>query len=160
MGSDAYFAQYRSDLNSIFSDVTATGAKMVFVEDPPFLDPTRDAAVAQIITIATQLAGNYHGVSIVTSARSGLSKSGKYAAYKSCLKTETAAMGCSAGKIAIRTVSGDPNQIGLHLCPGGIPKPLAFRARHIRVASIGSGRCSVRWQSVRRHRSCRSLTSD
>lgn len=124
-GSPEYFAQYRSDLDSIFLQVTATDARMVFVEDPPFMDPTRDAAVAQIISIAVDLAGRYHGVSIVTSARSGLSKRGKYVAYKPCLSTETASMGCNAGQIAIRTESGDPNQIGLHLCPGGIPKPLA-----------------------------------
>ena len=128
MGSSGYDARYRADLDAIFSAVTSAGAKMVFVNDPPFqtvgvLHPERDAAVAQVIAIAADLAGDYHGVSIVTSARSQLSKSGKYIAYKSCLGVETAAMGCDDGQIAIRTVSGDPLQVGLHLCPDSLDFP-------------------------------------
>jgi hypothetical protein len=99
--------------------VSATGAKMVFVDDPPFAWAPRDAAVGQIIEIATELAGEYHGVSIVKTARNALSKSGKYTAYKPCLTIETAAMGCSNGLIAVRTTSGI--QTGLHLCPPGLP---------------------------------------
>lgn len=125
IGSAGYFAQYTSDLNAIFSAVTATGAKMVFVDDPPFagLATDRNPVMVELIAIATQLAANYHGVSIVSTARTQLSKRGAYVAYKPCLRTETAAMGCVAGQIPIRTVAGDPVQIGLHLCPPSLTFP-------------------------------------
>lgn len=119
MGSPEYYDGYRADLDTFFAKVTTAGAKMVFVADPPFVNPDRDAAQIQIITIATELAANYHGVSIAKTARTQLSKGGKYVAYKPCLKTETADQGCSDGKIAIRTISGV--QAGLHLCPPGLP---------------------------------------
>lgn len=121
IGSPAYFADYTNDLTTFVQQVTASGAQFVFVEDPPFLNAARDAAVIQINELEISLANEYHGVSVYTKIRKAMStRSGGYEAYAKCLKTETADMGCSGGQIAIRTVSGDPNQIGLHLCPGGI----------------------------------------
>lgn len=123
MGSAGYYARYRSDLNTFFSKVTASGAAMVFAEDPPMLDSTRNAAVVQIIAIATSLAGQYHGVSLAKNTRTTVANGSKYTSYKKCLKGETAAEGCSGGLIAVRTVSGDPAQIGLHLCPQSLDFP-------------------------------------
>lgn len=118
-----YFARYRADLDAFFSKVTESGAQMVFVEDPPMLDPQWNADIAQIITIAVDLADNYHGVTIYKNARAQLSYRGQYVSHKKCLKAETADMGCRDGSIAVRTVTGDPAQIGVHLCPDGLTFP-------------------------------------
>lgn len=123
MGSDGYYARYRADIDSFFAKVTAFGGKMVFAEDPPMAGVVRDTAVSQIIAMATELAGQYRGVSLAKNTRSTLAVKKKFASYKTCLKSETAAEGCENGLIAIRTVSGDPSQIGLHLCPEGIDFP-------------------------------------
>jgi len=119
MGSDAYFAQYRQNLNDIFAQVTATGAKMVYMQSPPFKDPIRNAAVIQINSIAAQLAASYHGVSISAAARAALAKNNKYTDYKPCLPAEKTTPDCVNGQIAIRTITGI--QAGLHLCPQGLP---------------------------------------
>ncbi len=121
-GSTAYYDRYRADLAAFFAAVTATGARVVFFSAPPFTDPARNAAAKQITTIATQLAYQYHGVSIAGSVRTALSNSGTYAPTKPCLTTETVAMGCNATtlRIPIRTVSGFLDY-GLHLCPTGLP---------------------------------------
>ena len=119
IGTDAYYAKYTQDINDMFAQVTATGAKFVYIAGPPFGDPVRDAAVIKINAIAKQLAANYHGVSYSNAARVALSKNNKYTDYLPCLRTETAAQGCSNGLIAIRTLTG--LQAGLHLCPQGLP---------------------------------------
>ena len=119
IGSDAYYAKYTADLNTFFATVTATGAKVVFFKAPPMLDATRNAAVIKIANIATQLAANYHGVSIAGNIRNALAKNGKYTAYKPCLTTESTQPDCVNGVIPIRTIVG--SQTGLHLCPGGLP---------------------------------------
>lgn len=120
-GSNGFFARYRSDLDAIFSAVSASGAQMVFIDDPPFQPAITDQDEVQIISIATQLAGRYHGVTISHSARVALSKNGAYTAYKHCKSSETAAMGCSNGKIVIRTITGA--FAGIHFCPDGFTYP-------------------------------------
>lgn len=122
MGSPAYYDRYRADLETLFAKVTATGARVVYFNAPPFADPARNAAVIEINKIALNLAYKYHGVSISGSVRSALATSGKYAQSKPCLATETAAMGCDPAtlKIAIRTLPGYPD-FGVHLCPSGLP---------------------------------------
>jgi hypothetical protein len=111
-GSQAYYDKYSSDLAQFFSQVTATGAKVVFMKAPPMLDAAANERMNQISNIATQLAGQYHGVSISSVPRNAVSNSGKYTQTKPCLASETAALGCQPdGKIAIR------NTDGLHFCP-------------------------------------------
>lgn len=123
MGSDGFYARYRADLDSFFAKVTASGARMVFVADPPMADPVRNAAVSGVIAIAAQLAGQYHGVSIATKVRTALSVKGLYVAQMKCARNETAAMGCANGLIAVRTITGAADQIGLHLCPEALSFP-------------------------------------
>ncbi len=119
-----YYAKYEQDINSMFSQITATGAKVIFFKAPPFTDPARNAAVPKIFSIAKTLAANYHGISVSGAIFNALSTNSKYASYKACLTTETAAMGCSGGKIPIRTLTG--TQAGLHLCPAGLPADLPW----------------------------------
>lgn len=119
-GTPEFFAQYRADLATIFQMVTATGARVVFFASPPFANATRNADAIQITKIATELAYQYHGVSIALSVRTALSASGKYTDTKPCLATEPATVGCNAGRIAIRTLPGFSDS-GLHLCPAGLP---------------------------------------
>lgn len=121
VGSAAYFAAYQSALNLMFSEATTEGAQVVFVEDPPMPFPSNNAALTQIITIGTALAGQYRGVSVATSARRALSKGGGWVGYKPCLKDETPAMGCVGKQIPIRTQGGLAP--GLHLCPTELPLP-------------------------------------
>ncbi len=118
-GSDAYYADYLVALNSFFSQVTASEAKVVYFTPPPFTDPLRTAITTRITAMVKTLAYQYHGVSIAGTMRTALSNAGKYTETKTCLSTETAAMGCTAGRIPIRTVAGLPDA-GLHLCPTGI----------------------------------------
>ena len=118
-GTQAYYDKYRTDLDAIFAQVTATGAKMVFVKSPPMLDPVRNAAVIELTNIATELAANYHGVSISSVVRNALSKNGNYTDYKPCLANETTQPGCIGGQIPVRTLTG--SQAGLHLCTEGLP---------------------------------------
>ena len=56
-GSAAFYAKYRADLNTAFAEITATGAKVVFVVAPPMLDPTWNSAVIGLQTIAKQILG-------------------------------------------------------------------------------------------------------
>ncbi len=128
-GSDAYYADYLVALNSFFSQVTASGARVVYFTPPPFTDPLRTTITTRITAMVKTLAFQYHGVSIAGSVHTSLSNAGKYTETKPCLLTETAAMGCTAGRIAIRAVAGLPDA-GLHLCPTGI-------------ASAPSGVCPV-----------------
>jgi hypothetical protein len=111
-GTSEYYDRYRTALDSMFSQITATGAKVVFMKAPPMKDATRDASVKQIAVIAQELAANYHGVSISSVPRNSVSTNGKYVETKPCLATETVAMGCQAdGRIKIRSWDG------VHLCP-------------------------------------------
>jgi len=119
-GSPGYFANYTASLSALFSEATASGARVLFLEGPPMLDPTRNADVIQIGQIAQSLAGQYPGVTISTAPRLAVSNGGTYADYMHCLKTETAAMGCTKRQIAVRTVATGW-QLGLHFCPGGLP---------------------------------------
>ncbi|MEO6468310.1 MAG: hypothetical protein ABIP21_04355 [Acidimicrobiia bacterium] len=119
-GSVEYYAQYRADLASLFAMVTATGAKLVFFNAPPFVNADRNATAKQINAIALDLAYQYRGVSIAGTVRTALSNSGAYTQTKPCIPTETAAMGCTGGRITIRTLPGFTDY-GLHLCPTGLP---------------------------------------
>lgn len=135
--SAAYYDKYRADLATFFEKVTNAGAKVVFVKAPPFTDSVRNTGAKQIGVIATELAAGYPGVSISAAARNAVSASGKYVSHKNCLANETAEMGCSAGKIAVRTLSGQ--QAGLHLCPDGLADTYPFACR----SDYASG--EVRW---------------
>lgn len=122
MDSPAYLAHYRADLAQFMSEVTATGAKMVFLNGPPVVNPTVPEwtqAVTDINAIAKTLAANYHGVSISNAPRNSVSKSGKFTQYKPCLPYETVDLGCVNKQIAVRTIAPTPDQ-GLHLCPTGL----------------------------------------
>ena len=119
-GTPEFAAQYRADLDRIFQMVTATGARVVFFSAPPFANAARNTDAKTITTIATQLAYQYHGVSIAGSVRTALSASGLYTDTKQCLATETLEPGCIGGRIAIRTLPGLIDS-GLHLCPTGLP---------------------------------------
>jgi hypothetical protein len=119
VNTPGYYARYQQDLGAMFSEITATGSKVLFMEAPPFADPDRNAAVPQILGIAKTLAKGYHGVSVSSAINTALSKNGKYTAYKACLPSEAAQNGCLKGQIAVRTLTGV--QAGLHLCPIGLP---------------------------------------
>ncbi len=117
--SQAYFDKYTADLGSFFAQVTASGARLLFVKAIPMKDTTWNNAVNKLNTIGTTLAGQYHGVSVTASPRNAVSASGKYIDYKTCLSTEVSAGYCGTdGKIAIRTLTG--TQAGIHLCPSGL----------------------------------------
>lgn len=119
MGSGAYYAKYQTDLATILAKVTATGARVVFFAAPPFSDPVRTTITKQLTVIATNLAYQYHGVSISSTVRSALGLA--YTDTKPCLATETPEMGCNVttGRIPIRTLPGHVDS-GLHLCPAGL----------------------------------------
>lgn len=125
-GSDAFYAKYKADLDTFFATVTATGAKLVFMTAPPMLDPSWNTSIIGLQKVATQLAAAYPGVSVSAGPRNAVSATGVYQAYKPCLTTETAAMGCdvSTGQIPIRTISGI--QTGVHLCPTGLTDTFPF----------------------------------
>jgi hypothetical protein len=117
--SQAYFDKYTADLGTFFSQVTATGARLLFVKGIPMKNTTWNNAVTQLNAIGTTLAGQYHNVSVTANPRNAVSASGKYVDYKNCLTNEISAGLCGAdGKIAVRTLSG--TQAGIHLCPSGL----------------------------------------
>ena len=121
LGSPAFLAKYQANLATFFATVTATGAKVVFIQSPPMLDSTRNAAITRLNVIARSLAANYHGVSIATGPRNAVSASGKYVAVKPCLTIELTNPSCGQagpGLIDIRTIVGI--QTGLHFCPDGL----------------------------------------
>lgn len=121
LGSDAYYAQYAADLEQFVATAVASGARVVYFNSPPFLDPARNAAVIRINAIAKSLAGRYHGVSIANGVRAAVGGSGgKYVQTKPCLTTEKALPGCVGGSISVRTEPGYVDY-GLHLCPTGLP---------------------------------------
>src|SRR3989344_4367755 len=100
-------------MNSFFSKVTATGAKVVFIKTPP--EATANGKLIQdtLTQIATEEAGKFHGVSISNAGKSALGGNTWKATMK-CLAIETPAMGCQAdGKIPVRS----PDK--LHFCPIG-----------------------------------------
>jgi hypothetical protein len=115
-------SDYQAALTTITQAVTATSAQLVFVQDPPFLDATRNAMGVQIDADELGLAYQYPHVSVYTAARKAFATktNGTYVAYAKCLGTETAANGCnpSTRQIAIRTLSGGGT--GVNLCPDGI----------------------------------------
>lgn len=119
-GSAQYFADYQTDLEALVSQITATGAQLVFVEDPPFADPTRNSDVAQIDAMEVALSQKYAHVTVSSTIRKQMStRAGAYEDHARCLSVETAAEGCVAGRIPIRTLPGFVGA-GLHLCPDGV----------------------------------------
>lgn len=117
--SEEYFSKYTSDLSAFFAQVTASGARLLFVKGIPMKDTTWNAAVTRLNTIGVALAGQYHGVSVTASPRNAVSASGKYVDYKKCLANEVSAGYCGVdGKIVIRTQIG--SQTGIHLCVSGL----------------------------------------
>jgi hypothetical protein len=119
IGSLAYYFEYENDLNTFFSTVTSTGAKVVFFEAPPMLDPDREIAVSELPDFVQALATNYPGVTVSTDVFNALSSNGGYASTLPCLPSEGLAEGCVRHSITVRTTDG--TQSGLHLCPGGLP---------------------------------------
>lgn len=118
IGSLAYYFQYEGDLNTMFATATAAGAKVVFFDAPPMLDPARNIAVSEIPAMAQALAANYPAVTISTDVATALSSDGAYTPTMPCLASEGAAEGCLKHSITIRTTVG--LQAGLHLCPAGL----------------------------------------
>jgi hypothetical protein len=121
--SSQMLADYQRDLATFAQDVTATSAQLVFVEDPPFLDPGRYASGVQIDADEVSLAYASPHVSVYTSARKAMSTAtNDYVAYAKCSK-ETVAQGCdpSTHLVAIRTVTGP--DVGVNLCPDGVIAP-------------------------------------
>lgn len=120
--SPGFLADYQADLAQFMQTVTATGAKFLYVNAPPMASPYTlvwNQSIIDVNTIAASLAGQYHGVSITNGPRVAVSTpAGKFVAYKPCLPTETAAQGCVAKKIAMRTLAG--LQAGIHFCPSGL----------------------------------------
>lgn len=114
-----YYDKYRSDLNTFFATVTASGAKLLFIEAAPMLETAWNKDVEGIYKIAKELGATYPGVSITNAAHNAVAIKGKYTSYMSCLNDETAEMGCINGQIPVRTLSG--TQMGIHLCPDGLP---------------------------------------
>jgi hypothetical protein len=117
-GSAAFYAKYQADMNTFAAAVTATGAKLVFIAGPPMLNATWNAAVLGLLGVERKVAASYPGVSVSISPRNAVSAAGVYQATKPCLASETAAMGCINGQIAIRTNVG--LQTGIHFCPTGL----------------------------------------
>ena len=102
----------------MFATATAAGAKVVFFDAPPMLDPARNIAVSEIPAMAQALAANYPAVTISTDVATALSSDGAYTQTMPCLASEGAAEGCLQHSITIRTTVGP--QAGLHLCPAGL----------------------------------------
>jgi hypothetical protein len=118
-GSPEYFADYQTGLEALVSQITATSAQLVFVEDPPFADPTRNSDVVQINAMEVALSQKYAHVTVAKGIRKQMSTTaGAYKDHAKCLLVETAAEGCVAGLIPIRTLPGFVGA-GLHLCPDG-----------------------------------------
>lgn len=115
IGSIEWANLYRQDLNEFFSIATNAGSKVVFVKPPAMYAGWYNTAINQLISIATEEAGKFHGISISGSPRSAVTLSGKFTFEKNCLANETAALGCGTdGKITIRS------EDGLHFCPTGL----------------------------------------
>jgi hypothetical protein len=121
IGSDAYYAKERVDINSFFEIATTSGSRVVFIASPPFVDRGLNAASPAITAIAKVLAASYPGVSASSKPRNSVSNAGTGTATKPCLRTDTATMGCAAdGTIPVRTTAAGP-QYGLHFRTEGLP---------------------------------------
>lgn len=115
IGSTEWANLYRQDLNEFFSTATTAGSKVVFVKPPSMAATWYNSAINQLITIATEEAGKFHGVSVSGVPRNAVTSSGKFTFKKACLATETSALGCGIdGKIIVRSSDG------LHFCPSGL----------------------------------------
>jgi len=113
-GSQAWLDKYRTDIDFYFSNATATGAKVLYVNALPEPNTTTNKQLNSLIAVAKTEAGKYHGVSVTGAPRNSVSSSGAFVWRKNCLAGETAAMGCGslvAGKITVRSPDG------VHLCP-------------------------------------------
>jgi len=116
LGSEEYFAQFETDLETFFATAQAHGTPLVFVEPPPvgsFMAP-HNANLDEIIRIARSLAVAYPVVSITPAPRQSVSLLGAYTQSLPCLIGETAETGCVNGTILIR------EPLGLHFCPVGV----------------------------------------
>lgn len=123
-GSPGYYAKLNADLSTIFQRVTAYGAQVVFIKAPPMLDAAWNTRILKVSANTTKLAKTMHRVSVSGAPRAAIATKNKFTSYKPCLAEETAAMGCSDGQIAIRTLSG--LQAGIHFCPDGLLGPPAY----------------------------------
>ncbi|HTZ08578.1 MAG TPA: hypothetical protein VMB72_05885, partial [Acidimicrobiales bacterium] len=119
MGTLPYFLQYENDVAAMFSTITASGARVVFFDAPPMLDPVRETFVAQFPVFAQALAAEFPGVTVSDAIAAALSSDGAYTSTLPCLPTERVGRGCVGGRITVRTTVG--LQAGLHLCPTGLP---------------------------------------
>jgi hypothetical protein len=124
-GSDAFYAKYRADLTTFAAAVTETGARFVFIVPPPMLNATWNSAIIGLEGVERDIAAAYPGVSVTVGPRNAVSANGTYEATKPCLGTETAAMGCTDGRIEIRTDVG--SQTGVHFCPTGLDSGYPYR---------------------------------
>jgi hypothetical protein len=117
-GTPAYYSRITADLSTMFQMITATGARAEFIDGPPMQDKAWNLRIKTIDADALALAKSLHQISIAGNPRVAVSASGAYTAYKTCFADETAAMGCTGGKIAIRTITGA--ETGIHFCPDGL----------------------------------------
>lgn len=110
-GTPEFYAQYTADLGALFSQITATGARVVFFTAPPVRDSARNAVVTALNRIGLDLAYQHRGVSVAGTVRSALSANGLYTDTKPCM------VGECIGRVTVRSPDG------VHLCPESLIWP-------------------------------------
>jgi hypothetical protein len=133
VGSDEYYARIGEGLEAAFRIATSAGSKVVFVVSPPSASDVGTALQDAITAKAREKAALFHGVSISNAARNALGGT-TWRATMRCLANETAAMGCTNGKIAVRA----PDK--LHFCPVPYPDLVSWFDPGCTVYSSGAFR--------------------
>ncbi len=112
-GSAGWLNKYKTDFNHVFASANANGVKVLVVYPLPFAAPSLTTYSSQLTTMIKTEAAKYHNISVTAAPRNAVTSSGKFIWEKSCLATETTAMGCNAvtRKITVRAPDG------IHLCP-------------------------------------------
>jgi hypothetical protein len=117
IASAGVYAKYRSDLDTFFAEVTATGAKMIGV--PPIMttDQKFNQQVTAIDRIMIREAAKIPESATTSRPGNAVTDNGRFTFKKQCLASETAAKGCTNGLIPVREPTG------LHFCPVGLTFP-------------------------------------
>lgn len=113
MGTEPYFERYRADLARFFETVVRARVPMVFLRPIPVSSPLLQAVVDRLSAIAASQAEAVGSVSIDDRPRLAVSDRGAFALELPCRPDETAALGCTAGRVTLREPAG------LHFCPAG-----------------------------------------
>jgi hypothetical protein len=118
-GSDGYYNQYRTDLDTFFGLVTRSGAKLVVV--PPIVTSNPPAAsVSSLDQLAATETAKFPHAATTTAPSLAVTNNGTFTFTLPCLATETAANGCGSNHlIAVR------EPLRVHFCPAGIVAELA-----------------------------------